>query len=173
MNRLTIDDINRDIEKEKKSAEVITEDVFAKLREFKQAGISLSELSETMSALDHFANHATKSLGPVSRKESLPSPATARPSNLTDSGRYNKPPIAKSGGGGDNGDMEARIARVESDMTHISKTLDEVKLDVREIRKDIQEVRKEATRDYRTLFAALISVAIGLAGLMAKGFQWV
>lgn len=82
------------------------------------------------------------------------------------------PPIAKPRDGGDNGGMEAKIARLESDMSHISKTLDEVKLDVREIRRDIQDVRKEATRDYRTLFAALITVAIGLAGLMAKGFNW-
>lgn len=70
-----------------------------------------------------------------------------------------------SGGGGDNGDMEARIARLESDMSHISKTLDEVKTDVREI-------RKEATRDFRTLFGALIFVALGIAGMMAKGFHW-
>ncbi len=87
-------------------------------------------------------------------------------------GGNDEPPIAKSGGGGDNGDMEARIARLESDMNHISKTLDEVKTDVREIRKDIQEVRKEAGRDYRTLFGALIAVALGLAGLMSKGFHW-
>lgn len=45
----------------------------------------------------------------------------------------------------------------------------ELKRDVREIRTDITGIR---TTDFRILFGATIAVAIGLAGLMAKGFHW-
>jgi hypothetical protein len=31
---------------------------------------------------------------------------------------------------------------------------------------------KDAREDFRILFGALIVVALGLAGLMAKGFRW-
>ncbi|MCC8421483.1 hypothetical protein J8V12_11130 [Photorhabdus thracensis] len=62
--------------------------------------------------------------------------------------------------------MEARVARLESDVEHIKKSIDEVKTDVREMRKD-------ARSDFRLLFGAIIAVALGLAGLMAKGFHWI
>ncbi|ERT11313.1 hypothetical protein [Photorhabdus temperata] len=69
-------------------------------------------------------------------------------------------------GNGGGGDMEARVARLESDVEHIKKSIDEVKTDVREMRKD-------ARSDFRLLFGAIIAVALGLAGLMAKGFHWI
>ena len=67
------------------------------------------------------------------------------------------------GGGGDN--MEARVARLESHVEHIDTTLSDIKQDVRDIKKD-------AKSDFRILFGALIALALGLAGLMAKGFHW-
>ncbi|WP_369788504.1 hypothetical protein [Rouxiella sp. WC2420] len=70
---------------------------------------------------------------------------------------------SKSGGGG--GDMEIRIARLESDVEHIKNSIKEIKDDVREIKKD-------ARTDFRLIFGALIAVALGLAGMMAKGFHW-
>ncbi|MCT8354054.1 hypothetical protein [Photorhabdus kayaii] len=72
----------------------------------------------------------------------------------------------QGGGNGGGGDMEARVARLESDVEHIKKSIDEVKTDVREMRKD-------ARSDFRLLFGAIIAVALGLAGLMAKGFHWI
>ena len=75
--------------------------------------------------------------------------------------------------GSDGGDgMEARIARLEAHVEHIDKTLDEMKLDARELRAEVKEVRQEARTDFRLTFGALIAVAIGLAGMMAKGFGW-
>ncbi len=62
--------------------------------------------------------------------------------------------------------MEARIARLESDMSH-------VKSDISEIKADFREFRKDARTDFRLTFGALIAVALGLAGLMAKGFGWI
>jgi hypothetical protein len=61
--------------------------------------------------------------------------------------------------------MEARIARLESDMEH-------VKTDIGEIKSDIRDSRRVHDRDFRILFAAIITAALGLAWLMAKGFHW-
>ncbi|WP_254920941.1 hypothetical protein [Photorhabdus luminescens] len=74
----------------------------------------------------------------------------------------------KENGGGNSGggDMESRVAKLESDVEHIKKSIDEVKADVREIKRD-------ARLDFRLLFGAIIAVALGLAGLMAKGFHWI
>ena len=65
------------------------------------------------------------------------------------------------GGGG----MDARLAKLEVLADHIQSDLKDVKQDMREIKKDAKE-------DFRVLFGSLILVALGLAGLMAKGFHW-
>jgi len=41
-----------------------------------------------------------------------------------------------------------------------------------EVRNEIREVRNHQERDFRILFGALIGVAVGLAGMFAKGFGW-
>lgn len=69
------------------------------------------------------------------------------------------------GSGGNDGGMNDRIAKLESDVENIKGTLSEMKQDIRELRND-------AKSDFRVLFGALIAVALGLAGLMAKGFNW-
>jgi hypothetical protein len=70
----------------------------------------------------------------------------------------------RSGGDGGN-QMHARIAKLESDVGHIQA-------DVREIKDDLKEIKSDAKIDFRLLFGALIAAAIGLAGLMARGFGW-
>jgi hypothetical protein len=47
------------------------------------------------------------------------------------------------------------------------------------MKQDIRDLRKDQRSDFRTLFAALITVALGLgammaglAGIMARGFHW-
>jgi hypothetical protein len=62
--------------------------------------------------------------------------------------------------------MEARVAKLEAHIEHIQQDLNEIKSDVREIKRD-------ARADFRLLFGALIFLALGLAGLMAKGFHWI
>lgn len=66
-----------------------------------------------------------------------------------------------SGGAG----MEARIAKLEATTTHILESMTDLKSDIREI-------KLHARSDFRVLFGALIAVALGLAGLMARGFGW-
>jgi hypothetical protein len=74
--------------------------------------------------------------------------------------------VAPGGGGPHDPGMEARVAKLEAHLEHIQSDLTEIKADIREIRRD-------ARTDFRLLFGAIIFVALGLAGLMAKGFHWV
>ena len=74
-------------------------------------------------------------------------------------------PVEGGGSGPHDPGMEARVAKLESDVGHIRSDLAEVRVDVREL-------RKAAERDFRMLFGAIIVVALGLAGIMAKGFHW-
>ena len=71
--------------------------------------------------------------------------------------------INYGGGGGSN--MEARIAKLESDVGHIQT-------DIADIKTDTHEIKKDARSDFRLIFAAIIFTALGIAGLMAKGFGW-
>lgn len=76
------------------------------------------------------------------------------------------PPVAPPSPEGDNGGMEARIAKLETAMEYVQRDLGEIKTDIRQI-------KDHARTDFRMLFGALIAVALGLAGLMAKGFHWI
>jgi hypothetical protein len=72
--------------------------------------------------------------------------------------------MGSAGGPYDPG-MEARVAKLESDVGHIQR-------DVSDIKTDLRELRKAFETDFRLLFGALITVAVALAGIMAKGFHW-
>jgi hypothetical protein len=73
---------------------------------------------------------------------------------------------SSSGGrGGGGSGLDARVAKVEATIEHIQR-------DTSDIKEDIRDLRRNATNDFRILFAAIIGVALGLAGLMAKGFHW-
>ena len=86
---------------------------------------------------------------------------------------YTLPVKRQHGGSNDGGGtVEARIARLESDVAHIQRDIGEIKIDLREMRSDIKDVRVELKSDFRLAFGAIIAVALGLAGLMAKGFGW-
>ncbi|MES2324818.1 MAG: hypothetical protein V4633_21375 [Pseudomonadota bacterium] len=61
--------------------------------------------------------------------------------------------------------MEARIAKLEVSVEYIQRDIGELKDDVRSLREDFSS-------DFRILFGAIISVSLGLAAMMAKGFGW-
>lgn len=69
----------------------------------------------------------------------------------------------------DNGNMEARITKLETAAEYIQRDVKELRDDVRTLRGEIHSIR---TTDFRLTFGAIIAVALGLAGLMAKGFHW-
>ena len=67
--------------------------------------------------------------------------------------------LAAGGGDGHTGDMGDWPQSVEN---RLGTIFDE-----------LREIRKEMRIDFRILFGALIAVAIGLTGVMAKGFGWI
>jgi hypothetical protein len=74
-----------------------------------------------------------------------------------------------NGGGGEYDGMEARIAKLEATQEFIQRDIKDLKEDVRAVRMEITAIR---TTDFRLIFGALAGVALGLAGMMAKGFHW-
>jgi hypothetical protein len=68
-------------------------------------------------------------------------------------------------GGGTFDGMEPRVAKLEAAVEHIQS-------DIADIKGDVRALRGDARTDFRLLFGAIIVVALGLAGLMAKGFHW-
>lgn len=73
--------------------------------------------------------------------------------------------LETGGGGGESGGMEARVAVLEQ----IAKSTEAV---LKELRDDAKELRRNQERDFRLTWAGMIAIALGLAGLMAKGFKW-
>ncbi len=78
-------------------------------------------------------------------------------------------PIDKSGAPPEDSGMETRIAKLETGTEFISRDLKDLREDVRTLRTDIAGIR---TTDFRLLFGAIIAVALGLTGVIAKGFHW-
>lgn len=108
--------------------------------------------------------------------------------NIVDFSSVNQPKKKRGNSGG--GDLEARVAKLESSVEYIQRDISEIKEDMRRhrtenaeefknahqefkaVRNEIYELRELHHKDFRMVFGALITVAIGLAGLMAKGFGW-
>ncbi|GAL29685.1 hypothetical protein JCM19239_6033 [Vibrio variabilis] len=83
--------------------------------------------------------------------------------------------------------IEARVAKLESDVEYIKKDIADIKLgmsemrvelksDISELRTelkgDIGEIRTHQRSDFKLLFGTLITITLSLAGIMAKGFGW-
>lgn len=61
--------------------------------------------------------------------------------------------------------IEARVAKLESDVEFIKRDLSEVKL-------DLKDHRRDAHNDFKFLIVFGIAATTGLASMMAKGFGW-
>jgi hypothetical protein len=72
--------------------------------------------------------------------------------------------------------MESRTAVLEEIAATTKQAMSELWLEVRNLRSDtnrrIAALRDAVERDFRMLFGTLITVALGLAAIMAKGFHW-
>lgn len=64
-----------------------------------------------------------------------------------------------------NGQIEPRLARIETVLEYVQR-------DVGELKGDVREMRKEHRSDFRMLFSAIITMALGMAAMMAKMFNW-
>lgn len=86
-------------------------------------------------------------------------------SHLRVVGNDNEASLKSGGGDGTYDGMEPRVAKLEAAVEHMQRDIGDIKTDVRTL-------RENARVDFRMLFGAIIVVALGLAGLMAKGFKW-
>jgi hypothetical protein len=72
--------------------------------------------------------------------------------------------------------MEARVAVLEEIAASTKQATVDLRLEVHDLRSDTNRrfdlMRDAMERDFRILFTALITTALGLAALMAKGFHW-
>lgn len=82
----------------------------------------------------------------------------------------NVPPVDGIGSSGNHGDMEPRIAKLETAAEYIQRDIADPKAEVRSLHSDITGIR---TTDFRILFGAITTVAVTLDGLMAEGFGWI
>jgi hypothetical protein len=82
--------------------------------------------------------------------------------NHPSSGDY----VDRRGGGGDDGGMEARIARLEADSEHIKGSLQTIVS-----RLDRMEGNQRA--DFRYMLGAGAAAVIIVIGVVAKGFGWI
>ena len=61
--------------------------------------------------------------------------------------------------------MEARLAKLEASTEHVQCDVSEIKIDIRRIRDIIDS-------NFKLSFGGSIFVALGLAGIMSRGFGW-
>jgi hypothetical protein len=84
--------------------------------------------------------------------------------------------IDGTGNGGDNGSMppelEPRVAVLEQIAKDTKESMGNLRADFVLVRGDVGKLRDNQERDFRLLFGAIIVATLGLAGLMAKGFNW-
>ncbi len=64
--------------------------------------------------------------------------------------------------------MEPRLTKLDTAVEFIQRDIKELRDDLRTVKSDITAIRT----DFRLLFGAIIAVALGLAGLISKGFHW-
>jgi hypothetical protein len=48
-----------------------------------------------------------------------------------------------------------------------------IQRDISDLKQEIRELRLSMSADFRVTWGGLITAAVGLAGLMAKGFHWI
>jgi predicted nucleic acid-binding Zn-ribbon protein len=77
-------------------------------------------------------------------------------------------------------DLLPRVAVLEEIAASTKQILAEIRAEMRDIRTEIRDMRTEMRdmrqrqeRDFRLLFGAIILVAIGLAGLIARTQHWI
>jgi hypothetical protein len=68
--------------------------------------------------------------------------------------------------------MEARVAVLEEIASATKQATMDLRHEVRETNRRVDALRDAVENNFRIMFGALITTALGLAALMAKGFHW-
>ena len=61
--------------------------------------------------------------------------------------------------------LDSRVARLEIRTEHVESNIVDLKAEVRSL-------RERMDNDFRITWAGMIALAIGITGVMAKGFGW-
>lgn len=73
-------------------------------------------------------------------------------------------------------ELKTDVAVLKSDVKGLKTDVAEIKLDQNSFRHEVvsefKAIRRDMRGDFRLLFSALITVALGLTAVMAKGFHW-
>ena len=81
--------------------------------------------------------------------------------------------LKSNGGDGTSDGMESRIAKLEAHVENIKETLRDIKTDIRDLRSELGALRSKVDSHFMILGGMVIATAVGLAGMMAKGFHWI
>lgn len=91
-------------------------------------------------------------------------------SNVVEFGNINKSQRHSGNGGGD---LEARVAKLESDVEYIKHDIAEIKTDIKDTRKDITSIKTDLselkgshTHVVRLMYLILGSIVTGVIGLL-------
>jgi hypothetical protein len=68
--------------------------------------------------------------------------------------------------------IESRVSVLEEIAASTKQILSDIRAEMRDLRTDLRDMRQRQERDFRLLFGAIILVAIGLAGLIARTQHW-
>jgi hypothetical protein len=69
--------------------------------------------------------------------------------------------------------MEARIARLESDVGHVRSDIAEMKLDLRGLREKIEDLKDSVASGKIWALTLYIALAAVNLGTLARGFGWI
>lgn len=71
-------------------------------------------------------------------------------------------------------DLPVKVAKLEANVDGLKNEVSELKTEFREFRREMRaEITAIRTHDFRLMFGALITVALSLSAVMAKGFHWI
>ena len=87
--------------------------------------------------------------------------------------------MGNGGGSGHNGGMEARVAVLEQITKETKASLDRIEQRFDRLDSRLDKVDERRERDFRLIFGAIITLALGLGtlmlgllGIVAHGFKW-
>ncbi|KJV33228.1 hypothetical protein VI08_11705 [Luteibacter yeojuensis] len=68
--------------------------------------------------------------------------------------------------------LDARVSKLETAMDYVRDDIRNLRLELRDTRNELRGEIHDVRTDVRLVLGSLITVGLGLAGMMAKGFHW-
>ncbi|MGH8727400.1 MAG: hypothetical protein ACREV9_04415 [Burkholderiales bacterium] len=96
-----------------------------------------------------------------------------RKTSITDAGFPRAQSHTGISGDGGGGGMEARVAKLQSDVEHIQSDIAEIKVDGRDVRDKISGIKDSISSAKIWALLLYIGLAAALLTAMARGFNWI